>query len=73
MCRIVGLSFCTFIDSHIASPPNTQESIKAARALAGRREGAADVWERAVLNLVAYGAVGRMDKAHVVRTTEVRR
>lgn len=48
-----------------------QESIKAARALAGRREGAAEVWERAVLNLLAYGAVGRMDKAHVVRTTEV--
>lgn len=48
-----------------------QDSIKAARALAGRREGAADVWERAVLNLLAYGAPGRMDKANVVRTTEV--
>lgn len=50
-------------------PP--QDSVKAARALAGRREGAADVWERAVLNLLAYGAPGRMDKANVVRTTEV--
>ncbi len=50
--------------------PELHESIRSARALAGRREGAAEVWERAVLNLVGYGAVGRMDKANAVRTTE---
>lgn len=47
-----------------------QDSIKAVRGLFGQREGSIDPFEKAVLNLLGYVNVVKIDKNHVVRTTE---
>ncbi len=47
-----------------------EEGLLAVRALAAQREGLGGVFERAVLNLLGFTNGGRLDKKHVVRTTE---